>query len=242
MQAQDHLLRLDRILADLFAFLDRWVGPDNTLIVLTADHGFTNSPEYCTGDMKMDGGRIDPDKMMEALNAHLSSRFGPAPYAQFWRRPTVYLDYDAIDGKHLARADLENVAAEFLTRYAGVHSVFTRTQLILGQQPATRFGQMAARTWSREISGDLLIVPRNCWYLHGKPNELAAIHGNPWAHDTNVPLMFLGRKWIAPGRHDKTVDVVDLAPTLAALLHVRPPDGSEGRILHEIFVRSRTPR
>jgi predicted AlkP superfamily pyrophosphatase or phosphodiesterase len=242
MQSQDQLLRLDRTLADLLAFLDRWVGADNTLVVLTADHGFTNTPEYCTADMKTDGGRIDPDKMLEELNAHLSARFGAAKYAIYWRRPTIYLDYEVIDGKHLGRAEVENVAAEFLTGYPGLHSVFTRTQLILGQLPPTRFAQMAARTWSRSISGDLLLLPKNCWYLFGKPHELTAMHGGPWTHDTNVPLMFMGTKWIAPGRHDQMVEIVDIAPTLARLLNLRPPDGSEGRVLHELFLPAPRPR
>jgi predicted AlkP superfamily pyrophosphatase or phosphodiesterase len=39
LESEDNLARLDRILAELFAYLDRVVGLDNTLIVLSADHG-----------------------------------------------------------------------------------------------------------------------------------------------------------------------------------------------------------
>lgn len=241
-QSQDHLVRLDRMVADLLAFLEGWVGADKTLVVLTADHGFTNTPEYCATDMRMDGGRIDPDKMLDDLNAHLSGKFGAGRYAIYWRRPTIYLDYDVIDGKNLGRAEVENVAAEFLARYPGLHSVFTRTQLILGQVPPTRFGQMAARTWNRAISGDLLLIPKNCWYLAAAPREYAATHGGPWTHDTNVPLMFMGPKWITPGGHDEMVEIVDIAPTLARLLNVRPPDGSEGSVLRGILGARAAPR
>ncbi|MDE2431175.1 MAG: alkaline phosphatase family protein, partial [Burkholderiales bacterium] len=44
--SHDHLQRLDRLLANFFNYLDKRVGLDNTVIVLTADHGFPNTPEF----------------------------------------------------------------------------------------------------------------------------------------------------------------------------------------------------
>src|SRR5205085_9567133 len=41
-QSQDQTVRLDRLFADLFAFLDQRVGLANVLITLSADHGFMN--------------------------------------------------------------------------------------------------------------------------------------------------------------------------------------------------------
>ena len=38
----DHLQRLDRMLAKFFDYLDK-VGLDNSLVLLTADHGFSNT-------------------------------------------------------------------------------------------------------------------------------------------------------------------------------------------------------
>lgn len=81
------------------------------------------------------------------------------------------------------------------------------------------------------------MVPKTCWYLHKAPTENLATHGTPWLHDTHVPLMFAGRKWIRPGRFDHHAAVVDIAPTLALILHTRPPVGSEGRVLSEILAR-----
>lgn len=242
MQSHDHFLRLDRTLADFLAFLDGWVGLANALVVLTADHGFSNAPEYCVEALKLDAGRIDPEKMVEGLNLYLSGRFGQGKYTVYWRRPTIYLDYEAIDGRGLNRAEVENVAAAFLSQYPGIFSVFTRTQLTLGQVLPTRFGQMVARTWNPELSGDLVLIPKNCWYLSGRPNLVAAMHGSPWSNDAHVPMIFMGPRWIRPGKFAQSVDVVDIASTLAHLLNVRPPDGSEGRVLSEILSDRGRPR
>ena len=46
LESEDNILQLDRALADLFAYIDREIGLDNTLIVLSADHGAPEAPGY----------------------------------------------------------------------------------------------------------------------------------------------------------------------------------------------------
>ena len=44
LEAEDNLLRLDRTLAELLSFVDKRVGLENTLVVLSADHGGPEPP------------------------------------------------------------------------------------------------------------------------------------------------------------------------------------------------------
>lgn len=230
-QAQDHTLRLDRVFAEFFAFLDGWVGLDNVLITLSADHGFMNIPEY-SAEKRIDAGRIDPEKMIAAVNEALGKEFGPGKYITTWWNPTLYLDYDLVDSKKLKRADVENAAAAFLRNYPGVEAVYTRTQLELGQLPATHLSRQVSLAWHQQLSGDLVVLNKPNWYLFAKPLAYAATHGSPWAYDTNVPLMMLGSTWIKPGKYGDS-EVVDLGRTVAHVLDVRPPNGCEGRVLTE---------
>lgn len=46
LEAEDNLLRLDAMLAEFLAFVDKRVGLDNTLVVLSSDHGVDATPEY----------------------------------------------------------------------------------------------------------------------------------------------------------------------------------------------------
>ncbi|MGH8017199.1 MAG: hypothetical protein ACREIA_02755 [Opitutaceae bacterium] len=55
-------------------------------------------------------------------------------------------------------------------------------------------------------------------------------HGSPWDYDTHVPLIFMGGAE-PEGKHSDAVGVVDLAPTLAAMLGVPPPPQAQGRRL-----------
>jgi hypothetical protein len=76
-QSQDQTVRLDRIFAELFDSSTGVSALQNVLITLSADHGFMNVPEY-SASRNLDAGRIDPDKMSEAVNAALSAKFGDA--------------------------------------------------------------------------------------------------------------------------------------------------------------------
>ncbi len=235
-ESQDDLLRLDRILADFFAFLDGWVGLDRTLITLTADHGFSYSPDYWRDVLQFDAARVNAQEMLKRLNAHLSERFGLGKYAAFWRYPTVWLDYDLIDERRLKRADVETEAAQYLSAYPGVHSVFTRTQLSEGRVPPTALGLRVSRAWHPRVSGDLLLVPKDgSFFMEGILLTFASSHGSPWTYDTRVPILFLGPSWIRPGRYPQDIQVADIAPTLSYLLSVPPPSGNEGRALAEIL-------
>ena len=59
-------------------------------------------------------------------------------------------------------------------------------------------------------------------------------HGTPYSYDAHVPLVFMG-PGIRPGRYDATVALNDLAPTLATMLSIETPAGSQGRVLAEMF-------
>jgi predicted AlkP superfamily pyrophosphatase or phosphodiesterase len=230
-QSQDQTLRLDRIFADLFAFIDQRIGLDNVLITLSADHGFMNIPEY-SASRRLDAGRIDPDRMIEATNAALAAKFGEAKYITAWWNPNLYVDYDLVEARKLSRQEVENAAQAFLRNYPGVEAVFTRTQLELGMMPQTKLARQVTLAWHQQISGDIVIMNKPNWYLFAKPTTYASTHGSPWSYDTNVPLAMYGAPWINPGKYGDS-EVVDLARTIAFILNVRPPNGCEGRVLSE---------
>jgi arylsulfatase A-like enzyme len=76
-----------------------------------------------------------------------------------------------------------------------------------------------------------MVVAEPYWYVGGKGS--GTTHGSPYNYDTNVPLLLMGKRWIKPGTYGQYAEVVDIAPTLAHLLHLRPPAAAEGRVLTE---------
>ncbi|CDG82177.1 alkaline phosphatase family protein [Janthinobacterium agaricidamnosum] len=227
--SHDHLQRLDRLLAGFFTYLDQRIGMDNVLVVLTADHGFPNTPEF-SQTQHMDAQRLDGDKLMASLNQHLAAKFSVDKLVTTWSMPNIYLDYALADKSGIRRDDLENAAARFLMDQPGLAQVYTRTQME-GGAVATRMDTLMRRAWNRQLSGDLMAVTRPYWYF-GTGNS-GTSHGSPYAYDTNVPLIVMGKRWIRPGAYSQYAEVVDIAPTLAHVLGVRPPSAAEGRVLTE---------
>ncbi|WP_245714251.1 alkaline phosphatase family protein [Janthinobacterium psychrotolerans] len=228
--SHDHLQRLDRMLAGFFADLDKKVGMDNVLVVLTADHGFANVPEF-NETRGIPAKRVDGAQLLQDLNGHLAKTFGVDKLVTTYSLPNIYLDYALAEKNGVSRVKLEDAASSFLLRQDGLAQVYTRTQMETGAV-ATRMDTLMRRAWNRQLSGDLMVVTKPAWYF-GK-GAGGTSHGTPYTYDTNVPLMVYGPRWIKPGAYGQYAEVVDIAPTLAHLLRVRQPSASEGRVLTEV--------
>lgn len=228
--SHDHLQRLDRMLAGFFSFLDKRVGMDNVVVVLTADHGFANVPEF-SQSQHVDAQRIDSGKLIAALNAHLTEKYAADKLVVAASMPNIYLDYALIEKRGLRREEVETAAARFLLAERGIVQAYTRTQFEGDRVSDTRTGLLMRRAWHRRLSGDIVIVTRPYWYFGA--GTTGTSHGSPYAYDTNVPLIVMGKRWFKPGYYGQYAEVVDIAPTLAHLLHLRPPAAAEGRVLTE---------
>ena len=222
---------LYRELAGFFQHLDRTLGLRNVAIVLTADHGFMNVPEY-TAAYGMGGERLNSLKLMGALNEHLTARYGPGNHALRFSYPTIILDQALITKKGLNPADVETAAAHHLMKDPSIAAVYTRTQLETGAlSDSMPLSKQVLRAWNRDLSGDLYIVQNP----NGVFTSNVATHGSPYTYDTNVPLVFYGPRWFKPGKKPQAAAVVDVAATLSYLLDIRPPTANEGRVLEEIL-------
>ena len=237
IQSMDHLIRLDRTLAKFFTAIDAQVGRDNVLTLLTADHGFMNTPEYSTA-RGFDAGRVDPRALRGTVNALAEKKFGIANVAPQHMTGGWTLDYVAMDAKGVNREEVENFMARAVLEQPGMAFAFTRSQLERGTMPANRVATLVQRSWHRQFAVDLVVIQKPFYYFQTKSNSPQAVcsHGTPYSYDTNVPLMIQGSKWIKPGRYGEYAETVDIAPTLAQILNIRVPSASEGKVLTQALI------
>ena len=85
------------------------------------------------------------------------------------------------------------------------------------------------KAWNADLSGDVQVVLKPYWMFAS--STAAPRTARRIAYDTNVPILFYGPAWTRAGRIDQRVEVVDIAPTLSALLGVAAPAASEGKPL-----------
>ena len=238
VQSMDHLIRLDRTLAKFFDAVDEQVGRDNVLTVLTADHGFMNTPEYSSA-RGFDANRIDPTDTRNAVNAIAEKKFGIPKVAPQHMTGGWSLDYAAIEAKGLNREEVESFVARALLEQPGIAFAFTRTQLERGTMPQHRVALLTQRAWHRQMAVDIVVIPKPFHYFTSKAVELTSVcsHGTPYSYDTSVPLLFHGERWFKAGRYGDYAETVDIAPTLAQILNVRVPSASEGKVLTQALAR-----
>jgi len=224
--SHDHLLRLDLLLQDFFRHLDRVVGKDNYITVLTSDHGFMPAPEYSRAQ-GLDGGRIFFAQTLARINAGLAQRFGEGRWVLGNSASSLLLNRRLIEQGHLDAEAIADEARRLLLAEPGIAVAYTRRELLSGSRSGAPFFTALRRSWHPDVSGEVQYAPKPNWMF----GSAGATHGSPHPYDTHVPILVYGPKWVKPGRVDAPVEVVDIAPTLARLLHVPAPSASEGRPL-----------
>jgi len=157
LENEDMVLQLDRTLADLLAFIDNKVGLDHTLIVLSADHGIAELPEYMA-ERGLDTGRLTPDVIMAAVDRVSEERFGVDGLVRFYYRPYLYLDRGRIEEAGLDPDEVREALAEALTLEPGIHIAATNFSTRSGTT-TTRCGQEIS-TSCRNLTGSILTRAR----------------------------------------------------------------------------------
>ena len=92
------------------------------------------------------------------------------------------------------------------------------------------FLEMFARSYFPGRTGQLLIVPRKGDIITRPDPNAAFMHGSPWPYDAAIPLMFVGPA-VKAGVYAIPAAQQDVAPTLAAAVHIAMPATTTGRKL-----------
>ncbi len=229
IENEDVMLQLDRTLADLFTFIDKRIGLDNTLIVLSADHGMAEMPEYAN-ELGYEASRLYSDEVLAMSREISTTLFGSEKLVKDFFRPYLYLDGDAINEKGLDRNTVATDLAVELAKKPGIGGAIPGGGIELGNPS----GATAAvkRNHHPRRSGDIYIFQQPYWFMFDR-GPIAGMHGSPWRYDTHVPIIFVGPD-INAIAVERLVHPIDVAPTLSALLKLSPPAASEGTALVEV--------
>jgi predicted AlkP superfamily pyrophosphatase or phosphodiesterase len=235
----DATVRTDRQLADLFNFLAHAVpgGLRGVVVAITADHGVAPLPAAAR-DAHLPAGLIDDAGLAAAAEHALDDAYGPGPWVKALVESYLYLDLAALDAHKIPHAAAEETAAAALAGQPGIYAAYPRSRVLEGRLPHTEIAARIERSFHPRNAGDVVLVPAPFW-MPGK--LLGTTHGSPYNYDTYVPLLLAG-PGIHPGRFTARVSTLDLAPTLASLLGILAPAGSEGHILPAAEPPRRTAR
>lgn len=225
VEVEDTYLRLDRDIAELLRFIDSWVGKNNALVFLTADHGAVEVPQYLA-DNHIPAGYFSDKVAADSIRKNFGRVYGDTSLLLTVSNYQVFLRRDRVAARKLNAADVERTAAEVLLRMDGIVGAVTATDL-----RATEFTQgtrsLIQNGWHPKRSGDVCYIPAPGW-LAGWSSKQGTSHGSPWSYDTHVPLLWWGWK-VKAGQSDVHVNITDIAPTVCQLIGIQAPNGTSGR-------------
>ena len=236
LEAEDNFKRLDQTLSDLLSFIDETVGLDNTLVVLSADHGAPEAPGYLeTVGIEAKTFLFDEADKTAGF-ARLKEKFGIGEaLVSSFTNPYVYLNHSAIAEAGADVADVEQAVAEELQKLPGIAFAIPSSALRRGEVADTHVARAVLSNFHPDRSGDVYVVFEPHWFVADFDGlTVASAHGSPWTYDTHVPIIFAG-PGVPATRVYRRVETVDVAPTIAALLRTKPPSGAVGLPLAEVL-------
>ncbi len=231
-EVEDYYLRLDLRLDSLLVFLDQTIGRANYLVALTGDHGVMTMPEELVrqgvGGVRASRRALDSLVTSTLARDTVVRRSGTTP-------KTILHDGVIIEfPPHTSERDQAEVRwrlAEALRAAPVILDAYTSEEVVAGAAGDRPYFQAFRRSYYSGRSADVMIVARENVLITNNPRETS--HGSPHPHDTHVPLIFAGHG-VVPGSHAERVRTVDIAPTLAALLGVRPIGRLDGEALEGV--------
>lgn len=223
MEQQDDYLRLDREFADLFNFLDGYVGKGEYTVFLSADHGVVDVPGFAKAH-KLPAGLISRTTLTKAVTKSLADAFGDGNFIKSSENNQLYLDHKLLRDKKLTVAQVADVIREAALPIPGIADILDLTNM--GKAPLNTYQlELYKNNVNAKRSGDIQIISQPGWFYG---SATGTSHGTPYNYDTQVPFVMFG--WgVNKGETLKRTSVSDIAPTVSALLHILPPSGNIGQ-------------
>lgn len=231
VEVEDMYLRLDQDLGRFLTYLDQEVGKDQYTVFLSADHGAAHNISFLE-DHKLPTGGWNTGAVQTALNAHLQTVFASDRIVSSLMNYQVQFNMQEIKDKSLDFEKVQRETIRFLEQQDGVAYAVTMADAQNAAIPNV-IRERIINGYNRERSGAIQIILKPAWYGGGaRPTGTSHSAWNPY--DAHIPLVFMG--WgIKRGQTSRATDMTDIAPTLAALLHIQTPNGNIGTPISEVL-------
>lgn len=228
IETEDIYLRLDKDLEDLFNTLDASVGKGQYTVFLSADHGAAHNPLFLK-DHKIPAGFWPTNDVLKGLNAALEKEFKQAKLVLSFGNYQVSFNNQLIEKLNLDFEKIKAFSIAYLKKQEGVAYAVDMEKAATANVPEALKTRII-NGYNPERSGSIQILLKPG--VFSGYATTGTTHGTWNPYDTHIPLVFMG--WgIKHGSLNRQTSMADIAPTLAALLHIQEPNGNIGLPIEE---------
>ena len=229
-EIHDQVLRVDRVVGRFLDSLYKLRDSSAITVVLTADHGVGRIPELAAQTIEPGARRVSLESLMPAMRAKLRS-WGVDTNAFVMDQAIVLLDRAALKKKNVEPDSVLDFFAAQAKAQPGVARV-DRFKKLLADTASDPIARRWAHQFPATVNVEMLITltPYSTW------GGNVASHGTPYDYDSHVPIIFSGYG-ATRGKFDGFVRTVDIAPTLAAIIGVKPTEPLDGVVLPQAMAK-----
>ncbi len=228
-ETMDGYIKLDAMIAQLFASLDKQVGKNNYTVFLTADHAVANIPDYAKKH-KIPGGLISESGLKKELGQLLIKKGMDEKLIAAIGEYNIHFNHPLMDSLHVDQEDLVEIVRNYVEQKPGILQVVESREAAEAALPAS-LRERIVNGYNPQRSGDLFIVTKS-GYMDGYAT--GTNHGVFYNYDAHIPLLWYGNG-IKKGQVNTTNYMTDIAPTVTTLLGIQMPSGSIGKPILEVL-------
>jgi len=229
IEIEDTYLRLDQDIESFLKYLDQKIGKGNYTVFLTADHAVAHVPGFLK-ENKIPAGFYSDSELQKQLNEEVGKLTGFHHSITKIMNYQVYLNKEGIEKAGQNIANIIDIIKKEIIKNPFIAGVYDLPQ-IMNETLAQPMRERMINGYNEKRSGDIQMLPLP-GYFSGTAR--GTTHGTWNAYDAHIPLLFYG--WgIQQGKLNREVYMTDIAPTIAALLHIQMPNGAVGKVIEDVI-------
>jgi predicted AlkP superfamily pyrophosphatase or phosphodiesterase len=225
----DGYIKLDAVIAQLFASLDQQVGKNNYTVFLTADHAVANIPDF-SKKHKIPGGLISESGIKKELGQLLLKQGLSDRLISAINEYNIHFNHPLMDSLGVSQDKLVQIVRQYVEQKPGIVQVIESRQAATAALPQ-ELRERIVNGYSPQRSGDMFIVTKS-GYMDGYAT--GTNHGVFYNYDAHIPLLWYGNG-IKKGQVNSVNYMTDIAPTVTTLLGIQMPSGSIGKPILEVL-------
>lgn len=222
VETEDVYLRLDADLKLMLDSIEAYVGKENLIVFLTADHGGATVPAYLM-DLRAPGGYMNYGPVESELKLWMKTQTGIDSNVIGIFNDQVYLNEYDLKNNGNNISEIEWQVADWLLKVKGIHSTITASDLRRNEFTSGS-NHLIQKGFHPKRSGNVMITMEPNWMEYHKTGTT---HGTAYNYDTRVPMLWYGWK-IQPGETPLPYYIDDIAPTVSWLLNIPFPNATSG--------------
>jgi predicted AlkP superfamily pyrophosphatase or phosphodiesterase len=225
----DSYVKLDAVIAQLFASLDQQVGKNNYTVFLTADHAVANIPDF-SKKHKIPGGLISESGIKKELGQLLIKQGMSDKLISAINEYNIHFNHPLMDSLGVSQDKLVQIVRQYVEQKPGIVQVIESRQAATAALPQ-ELRERIVNGYNPQRSGDLFIMTKS-GYMDGYAT--GTNHGVFYNYDAHIPLLWYGNG-IKKGQVNSVNYMTDIAPTVTTLLGIQMPSGSIGKPILEVL-------